>query len=679
MFTHNINDHQQVVRFRILVCVFFFALALPLAIVVYYGFQKFENETYLNYRSQAANALVQVNRYIGKRLTKEQLRPSSHYNFYISGDVSHPVRSSQLIMQDWDQGLSPLANPQTPHYLYDLFGLVGYFNISSQGKLNTPLLPYTTQAEMATANTRLNRQEVGRRLQIHSNVQQILNDNGLLALAQSKPQQGSRGATGLTQGGESQDGGALGPLEKSLADSQRVSPSAPNIGSHSAGLQILQPSFQPTYQPTAQPSHQPSFQPYISQKLKQEISSSSKAKVEPFKLIETDQQQLIFYRTARTGQDLSTQGFIVDEKAFLYDLIGLSVRRFGFDSAVQVQLNSKDEGEGQFFQYSLDALGQAEVVLSQQRNALLAKKTLYQGQLISPFQGMSLDFTTDQLPLGAAANFVLFFVVLLTLVMIAGCLGFYWLGIKQIALAEQRMNFVSSVSHELKTPLTSILMYSQMLKSGMVTSADTMLEYYNFIYFESERLSRLINNVLQLSDLSRHKEVINLEYVGLETLQDIIASKISTLIDKHDFDLHFNLDSDIPDEFEACVDLDAFVQIVINLVDNAVKFYNGAKIKDVSRQKIDIGFSRVKNAPEKLRFSIRDFGPGISSAQRDKIFELFYRCGNELTRTTSGTGIGLALVNELVHAQGGEILVKAEQPGVSFEIIFDARLNDEVT
>jgi signal transduction histidine kinase len=262
-------------------------------------------------------------------------------------------------------------------------------------------------------------------------------------------------------------------------------------------------------------------------------------------------------------------------------------------------------------------------------------------------------------------------------VIIAGCFGFYWLGIKQIALAEQRMNFVSSVSHELKTPLTSILMYSQMLKSGMVKSADIQLEYHNFIYFESERLSRLINNVLQLSNLSRNKEVINLEYVGLETLQDIIASKVSTLIDKHDFVLNFHLGKDIPDEFEACVDLDAFVQIVINLVDNAVKFYNGAKITEVTRQKIDIGFSLIKNSTDKLRFSIRDFGPGISSAQRDKIFELFYRCGNELTRTTSGTGIGLALVNELVHAQGGEIGVKAEQPGVSFEIVFGARINDD--
>jgi two-component system phosphate regulon sensor histidine kinase PhoR len=70
-----------------------------------------------------------------------------------------------------------------------------------------------------------------------------------------------------------------------------------------------------------------------------------------------------------------------------------------------------------------------------------------------------------------------------------------------------------------------------------------------------------------------------------------------------------------------------------------------------------IGFTLNKNATDKLLFSIRDYGPGISSSQLDKIFEFFYRCGNEMRRTRSGTGIGLTLVNELVRAQQGAIQV----------------------
>jgi signal transduction histidine kinase len=130
----------------------------------------------------------------------------------------------------------------------------------------------------------------------------------------------------------------------------------------------------------------------------------------------------------------------------------------------------------------------------------------------------------------------------LSFVIISASIGFYWLGIKQIKLAEQRMNFVSSVSHELKTPMTSILMYSEMLKSGMVQDQKNQSDYHHFIFDESERLSRLINNVLQLSNLSQNQKVMSLEYMGINVLKDIIQSKVSTLINKNNFQLHFIFD-----------------------------------------------------------------------------------------------------------------------------------------
>jgi signal transduction histidine kinase len=106
----------------------------------------------------------------------------------------------------------------------------------------------------------------------------------------------------------------------------------------------------------------------------------------------------------------------------------------------------------------------------------LTQVHIYQSALIAPFNHLALIFSTDTLPLGAASELVVFFVVLLSVVIIGGCIGFYCLGMKQIALAEQRLNFVSSVSHELKTPLTSILMYSEMLKSEMIDEKAIQLE-----------------------------------------------------------------------------------------------------------------------------------------------------------------------------------------------------------
>jgi signal transduction histidine kinase len=396
--------------------------------------------------------------------------------------------------------------------------------------------------------------------------------------------------------------------------------------------------------------------------------------VSSFKMMVTKDQQFIFYRNANINQQASVQGFIVDREEFLERLFRGYIKNALYDNAVQVQMiDTLYQPKLQYYQYNINELGDANVRVSINENEDLLSQSLFKGELIAPFAHINLQFTTGNLPLGPATSFVFLFIVVLSFVIIIGSFGFYWLGRKQIALAEQRMNFVSSVSHELKTPLTSILMYSEMLKSGMVPNQQNQNDYHHFIFDESERLSRLINNVLQLSNLSRNQDVVTPEYVSTNVLKDIIQSKVSTLIAKNNFQLNFIVNEQTPPQQQAYIDLDAFAQIVINLIDNAVKFYNAAKINDPDRQVIDITFSYDKNTKDKLNFSIRDYGPGISHSQHEKIFELFYRCGNEMTRTTSGTGIGLALVHQLVIAQEGEIVVTRQQQGVSFDLTFTAR------
>lgn len=110
-------------------------------------------------------------------------------------------------------------------------------------------------------------------------------------------------------------------------------------------------------------------------------------------------------------------------------------------------------------------------------------------------------------------------------------------------------------------------------------------------------------------------------------------------------------------------DTDYFIQIVINLVDNAIKFSNNCATKQ-----IDIGCANMGN--NKLQFSVRDYGPGIPKDQMRKIFHLFYRSKNELTRETVGTGIGLTLVHQLVQAMKGQIDVIHQTPGTEFRITF---------
>ena len=558
--------------------------------VVYYGFQKFENEMLFQYRWKSANVVTQINKVITKRITKEQQRSPLDYYYY------------RNIENEESQNISPLSYQRQPHYQTDLFGLVGFFNIVDKKKLNTPILPFTQKrgiirTDQTPTNLQLNSNDIDRRITKIKQLKKILGENGFLQTGNKNNHFSQRELSTSTQ-----------PIET-------------QVGS--------------------------------------------------FKLMITKNQQFVFYRNASINQQISVQGFVVNRKEFLEQLFSDYIRFARYDNAVQVQMvDTLNKPELQYYQYNINEEADAGVKISTEENRDLLSQSLFKGELIEPFANISLQFTTGDLPLGPATSFVFIFIVVLSLVIVAGSIGFYWLGVKQIALAEQRMNFVSAVSHELKTPLTSILMYSEMLKSGMVPDQKNQQDYHHFIFDESERLSRLINKVLQLSNLIRNQEVVTPEYVSIDVLKDIIQSKVSTLIAKNNFQLNFIVDKNSSSDIQAFIDLDAFAQIIINLIDNSVKFYNAAKINEPQRQKIDISFAHHKNAKDKLNFSIRDYGPGISHSQHEKIFDLFYRCGNEMTRTTSGTGIGLALVHQLVIAQGGEINVTRHQQGVSFDLSF---------
>jgi signal transduction histidine kinase len=111
------------------------------------------------------------------------------------------------------------------------------------------------------------------------------------------------------------------------------------------------------------------------------------------------------------------------------------------------------------------------------------------------------------------------------------------------------------------------------------------------------------------------------------------------------------------------VDADQFMQVMINLVDNAVKFSAKASLK-----RIDISCRMERG--ERVVFTVRDYGPGVARNQMKKIFRLFYRSESELTRETVGTGIGLALVHQLVTSMGGTVDVTNRQPGAEFRVAF---------
>ena len=240
---------------------------------------------------------------------------------------------------------------------------------------------------------------------------------------------------------------------------------------------------------------------------------------------------------------------------------------------------------------------------------------------------------------------------MLAIVLVGGFAADLPLGLRQLALARQQQDFVSAVSHELKTPLTSIRMYGEMLREGWADE-DKRRTYYDFIFHEAERLTRLINNVLQLARLSRNEaaplDVWRCRGAGRARAAAAPSSSrpVSGL-------------SDRPGDEAA---LDSTSTRLVH-----PDFHQpGRQCGQVFRQRRE---PRASNsaatvlADDRMQFSVRDYGPGIAADQMKKIFQLFYRSENELTRETVGTGIGLALVHQLAATMRADVDVVNRDPG----------------
>lgn len=295
-------------------------------------------------------------------------------------------------------------------------------------------------------------------------------------------------------------------------------------------------------------------------------------------------------------------------------------------------------------------------------NNSLQGTLLLQNRLSATLDQIELIFSVNNLPAGPGGSVITWLSIILLLILCGGFFSLYVLGVKQIVLARQQQDFVSAVSHELKTPLTSIRMYGEMLREGWTTE-DKRKQYYDYIYEESERLTRLINNVLQLARMTRNELPVDLKPYNIAELLDNTHSKISSQVERAEFSLNLSCDETIKEK-QILADADYFIQVIINLVDNAIKFSAKADNKQ-----IDIQCKTLRN--NKIQFTIRDYGPGINKDQLRKIFQLFYRSENELTRETVGTGIGLSLVKQLVNAMQGKIDVINKEPGIEFQLTFN--------
>jgi signal transduction histidine kinase len=274
----------------------------------------------------------------------------------------------------------------------------------------------------------------------------------------------------------------------------------------------------------------------------------------------------------------------------------------------------------------------------------------------APFE--SLQVSLRLRPLAEPDDGTLFvpLALLLGACVVVGLYALYRSTATQIEFAERRNNFVSAVSHELKTPLTAIRMYAEMLENDLVGDDSQRREYYRTITAESERLTRLINNVLELSRVEKKPASLQLMLGDVSSVVREALGVLRPHVEREGFVLELELSEPLPNVY---FDPDALRQILFNLIDNALKYSREASDRHIAVR-------LEAKPPDRVLLIVRDRGPGVQEQHLRAIFQPFFRAERELTRKTRGTGIGLALVQGLVERMGGKIQGLNAHPG--FEI-----------
>lgn len=217
----------------------------------------------------------------------------------------------------------------------------------------------------------------------------------------------------------------------------------------------------------------------------------------------------------------------------------------------------------------------------------------------------------------------------------------------ELELSKMKSDFVSTISHEFKSPLSSIRQLAEMLQSGRVPSENRRQEYYDVLVEQSERLTLLIDNILDFAKIEEGRKKFNFQTLDLGSLLQQIVSVIQDQVRHKDFVIQLEIEKPLP---AIKADRESMNQAITNLIDNAVKYSGEARNIIV----------RAFAEGQYLIITVKDFGIGIKKEEIDKIFERFYRGGDELTRTVKGSGLGLTLVKQIVEAHHGKIEVESE-------------------
>ncbi len=635
-------------RLQILILIFCVTLSVPLGYFVLRTYRGLEQEEAATLSYFANTLFDKVEAALETLVQQEEGRAIDEYNFYMSPSEGR-----------YNENRSPLSALPTQKYI------LGYFQNNPDGSFQTPLAQAgkSVTADRKDAVARLEQaNRIFNRIRTTDTDKIIVPPAPKLADAEQKPQ--SRFAEKYLDLTRSQEPKTrLGQKEKRF---EKVTVAqAKNLARQEIGAAAGSPTPPAATPSESAPGRGPDTEatlmdadrdraakmdrrrePYAEETEAVETGEAAaetrdeenfQVEVAPLQSVLIDTDQIFIFRRIMINQKIYRQGFILKVRAFLDDLVQNYFIAQPMAAYANLRLQVTDQGQ---------EIARVQAGISTRKPEFVLMRAFP-----SPFAFLNATLSCDEIPRSAGRNTLMVMMVVLAAIFLIGLFAIYKSVRAIVDLSERRSQFVSSVTHELKTPLTNIRMYIEMLEQGIAKDSEREQEYFQIINSEGSRLSRLINNVLDLAKLEKKQRPLNLAQGTFEEVVTEVQTVMQAKLQQEGFNLKIVQEDIRPFKY----DREAMIQVLINLIENSVKFCQSAINKEIT--------IRIYQESNGVKIAVSDHGPGIPRHALKKVFDDFYRVDNTLSRKTRGTGIGLALVKKFITLIGGNVTAENNPEG----------------
>jgi signal transduction histidine kinase len=637
-------------RLQFLILIFCLTLSVPLGYFVVRTYQGLGQEEAATLRFFANTLFDEMEQALATLVQQEEGRAIDEYNFLMS--PSGGYRDSA------NENRSPLSNLPEQNYI------LGYFQNNPDGSFQTPLAQAgktvaadrkDTVAQLEHANRTFNRKRT-------TTTDKITAPPAKAVAKAEQKQQGGFAEKYLDLTRSQKPKAHLGQKEKRYE--QVTSAQAKNVARQESRETAKSPAPSAISLSKSRLSRSPAAEdalmdtdksqagkiagrskPYLSEAEadapreaapEARDEESFQVEVAPLQSVFIGDDQIFIFRRIMINQKIFRQGFILKVHAFLNYLAQNYFIAQPMADFVNLRLRVMDQGR--------------EIGLMEAGISTYDPKFILNRGFPSPFGFLNATLSCDEIPGSTGRNTLVIMMVMLAAIFLIGSFAIYKSAQTIVDLSERRSQFVSSVTHELKTPLTNIRMYIEMLEQGIAKDTEREQEYFQIVNSEGSRLSRLINNVLDLAKLEKKQRSINLIKGTFEEVVAEVQTVMQAKLRQEGFTLKIVRENIRPFNY----DREAMIQVLINLIENSIKFCQSAVSKEIT--------IRIYQDAKRAKIAVADHGPGIPRHALKKVFDDFYRVDNALARKTRGTGIGLALVKKFINLIGGQVTAE-NNPG----------------